>query len=157
MEERSLKVLPAETTFFNKISNTLDSRVFNCFGIKRDVLEENELFKFYYKLLTNKDNIEDYELIHRKLKLIRKYSRSSSIKFFVLVGFTSTDAEDIENMWKRVELLMRYQCLPYIMRYRDKNDTPWKKSKYRGMYGTMARWCNQPSFFKKKSFRQSSI
>ena len=93
-------------------------------------------------------------MIHRKLKLIRKYTQAINIKFYVLVGFESTDGKDIENMWKRVELLMRYQCLPYIMRYRNKNETPWKKSKYRGMYVTMARWCNQPSFFKKKSFRQ---
>lgn len=100
------------------------------------------------------DKISDYDLIHRKLKLIRKYTQAINIKFYVLVGFESTDGKDIENMWKRVELLMRYQCLPYIMRYRNKNETPWKKSKYRGMYVTMARWCNQPSFFKKKSFRQ---
>lgn len=100
------------------------------------------------------DNISDYELIHRKLKLIRRYSTATNVKFYVLVGFESTDAIDIVNMWKRVELLMRYQCLPYIMRYRNKNETPWKDSRYRGMYITMARWCNQPSFFKKKSFRQ---
>lgn len=100
------------------------------------------------------DNISDYDLIHRKLKLIRKYSKATNIKFYVLVGFESIDGQDIENMWKRVELLMRYQCLPYIMRYRNKNETPWENSKYRGMYVTMARWCNQPSFFKKKSFRQ---
>ncbi len=100
------------------------------------------------------DNISDYDLIHKKLKLIRKYTQAKNIKFYVLVGFESTDAQDIINMWKRVELLMRYQCLPYIMRYRNKNETPWKNSAYRGMYITMARWCNQPSFFKKKSFRQ---
>lgn len=100
------------------------------------------------------DNISDYDLIHKKLKLIRKYSKATNIKFYVLVGFESTDAQDIENMWKRVALLMKYQCLPYIMRYRNKNETPWKVSEYRGMYITMARWCNQPSFFKKKSFRQ---
>ena len=100
------------------------------------------------------DNVSDYDLIHNKLKLIRKYSKATNIKFYVLVGFESTGASDIENMWKRVELLMRYQCLPYIMRYRNKNEAPWKDSKYRGMYVTMARWCNQPSFFKKKSFRQ---
>jgi len=100
------------------------------------------------------DNISDYELIHRKLKLIRKYTKATNIKFYVLVGFESTDESDIENMWKRVELLMRYQCLPYIMRYRNKNETPWEKSPYRSMYVTMARWCNQPSFYKKKSFRQ---
>lgn len=100
------------------------------------------------------DNISDYDLIHRKLQLIRKYTKATNVKFYVLVGFESTDAQDIENMWKRVALLMEYQCLPYIMRYQNKNETPWKDSKYRGMYITMARWCNQPSFFKKKSFRQ---
>jgi hypothetical protein len=100
------------------------------------------------------DNTSDYDLIHSKLKLIRKYTKAKNIKFYVLVGFESIDEIDIENMWKRVELLMRYQCLPYIMRYRNKNEMPWKDSKYRGMYITMARWCNQPSFFKKKSFRQ---
>ena len=100
------------------------------------------------------DNISDYERIHEKLRLIRKYTKASNIKFYVLVGFESTDAKDIENMWKRVELLMRYKCLPYIMRYRNKNDTPWEGSEYRGMYVTMARWCNQPNFFKKQSFRQ---
>ncbi|MDO4486952.1 MAG: hypothetical protein Q4C46_10240 [Bacillota bacterium] len=100
------------------------------------------------------DNISDYDLIHKKLKLIRKHTKATNIKFYVLVGFESTDAVDIENMWKRVALLMEYQCLPYIMRYQNKNESPWKESKYRGMYVTMARWCNQPNFFKKKSFRE---
>lgn len=100
------------------------------------------------------DNISDYDLIHKKLKLIRKYTSATNVKFYVLVGFESTDAIDIENMWKRVALLMEYQCLPYIMRYQNRSDIPWKNSEYRGMYITMARWCNQPSFFKKKSFRQ---
>lgn len=100
------------------------------------------------------DNIADYDVIHEKIKLIRKHTRATNVKFYVLVGFESTDYIDVENMWKRVELLMRYQCLPYIMRYQDKNNAPWKESKYRGMYITMARWCNQPSFFKKKTFRE---
>lgn len=100
------------------------------------------------------DNISEYDLIHKKLQLIRKYSSATNIKFYVLVGFEGTDVTDIENMWKRVALLMKYRCLPYIMRYQNKNDTPWKKSKYKGIYITMARWCNQPSFFKKMSFRE---
>ena len=101
------------------------------------------------------DNISDYEIIDSKLKLIRKYaSPKASIKFYVLVGFESTDEEDIANAFKRVELLMRYQCLPYIMRYQNKNETPWKNSPYKDMYIALARWANQPSMFKKKSFRQ---
>ena len=100
------------------------------------------------------DNVGDYDLIHKKLKMIRKYTKSTSIKFYVLVGFESTDATDIENAFKRIDLLMRYKCLPYIMRYQNKNFSPWKKSEYSGMYITLARWCNQPSFYKKMSFRQ---
>lgn len=101
------------------------------------------------------DNIADYEVIESKLKLIRKHANPrKSIKFYVLVGFESTDATDIENAFKRIELLMRYKCTPYIMRYQDKNRTPWKKSKYKGMYISLARWGNQPSIFKKMSFRQ---
>jgi hypothetical protein len=101
------------------------------------------------------DNISDYELIQSKLELIRKHAKEkASIKFYVLVGFESTDGLDIENAFKRISLLMKYRCLPYIMRYKDQNYSPWKESKYRGMYIALARWANQPSILKKMSFRQ---
>lgn len=103
------------------------------------------------------DNIADYEIIESKLKLIRKHAPTKGIKFYVLVGFESTDARDIENAFKRIELLMQYKCTPYIMRYQDKNITPWRKSKYKGMYISLARWGNQPSIFKKMSFRQFCV
>lgn len=99
------------------------------------------------------DNIADYELIQSKLETIRRYSKARNIKFYVLVGFESVDANDIDNAFKRIELLMKYQCLPYLMRYQDKNRKPWMESKYRTLYVAMARWCNQPSIFKKMSFR----
>lgn len=100
------------------------------------------------------DNVSDYDLIHEQLKRIRKYTRSTSVKFYVLVGFESTDEVDIENAFKRLELLMQYKCLPYIMRYQNKNYSPWKESQYRSMYVALARWGNQPNIYKKMSFRQ---
>lgn len=100
------------------------------------------------------DNIKDYDLIHKKLELIRKHTDSTCIRFYVLVGFESTDYSDIENMWKRIELLMRYKCFPYIMRYQSKDAAPWKDSLHREMYITIAQWCNQPAFFKRMSFRE---
>ena len=100
------------------------------------------------------DKISDYELIHEKLELIAKYKGSKSVKFYVLVGFESTDYLDIEKAFIRIELLLRYGCLPYIMRFQNKNETPWKNSKYRDLYVAIARWCNQPSIIKKMSFRQ---
>ena len=100
------------------------------------------------------DNIADYDLIHQQLKRIRKYTSSTSVKFYVLVGFESVDEHDIENAFKRLELLMKYKCLPYIMRYQNKNHSPWKESEYRGIYVALARWGNQPNIFRKMSFRQ---
>ena len=98
--------------------------------------------------------VADYDLIKQKLEMIRRYSTARNIKFYVLVGFEGTGAEDIENCFKRLELLMHYQCLPYIMRYQDKNYKPWMESEYSGMYIAIARWGNQPSIYKKMSFRR---
>lgn len=145
-------------------------------AILQEVIDTNKPFKFKQgldeRILTDEkcqmlfnskydgdftfafDNVSDYELIESKLKMIRRYTDSQYIKFYVLVGFESTDEKDIENAFKRIELLQRYSCVPYLMRYQNKNDTPWKESKYRGLYISMARWCNQPSIFKKMSFRE---
>lgn len=103
------------------------------------------------------DKVSDYELIHKKLQMIRSYHPRKSVKFYVLVGFESTDYKDIENAFMRIELLLRYRCLPYIMRFQNKNETPWKESKYRSLYVAIARWCNQPSIVKKMSFRQFCV
>ena len=99
------------------------------------------------------DKISDYPLIEKKLLMIRRHTEKQCM-FYVLVGFESTDTTDIENAFKRIDLLRSYHCLPYIMRFQNKNETPWKDSEWRGMYITLARWCNQPSIFKKKSFRE---
>lgn len=57
--------------------------------------------------------------------------------------------KDIFDILERVKLLMEYKCLPYIMRFARYTESP-----YQGVYKTVAAWCNQPSFFKKKSLRE---
>jgi hypothetical protein len=94
------------------------------------------------------DNIEDYRMIEKKLQLLRRYTDSQFV-FYVLTGYASQDVQDIVDTFRRIELLMKYRCLPYIMRFEK-----YKESPYRGIYITLARWCNQPSFFKKLSFRE---
>ena len=100
------------------------------------------------------DNISDYDLIRSKLEMIRRHTDARNIKFYVLVGYDSTDANDIVNAFKRIELLMQYKCMPYIMRYQNQYGAPWQQSEYRGMYIQLARWCNQPTMFRKTSFRE---
>jgi hypothetical protein len=103
------------------------------------------------------DNIADAALIEEKLKLIRQHTNAIP-KFYCFTGFDRTGAwdgdfwkRDIFDLFSRIELMMKYRCLPYVMRY-----ARYKESPYRGVYITVARWCNQPSFFKKKSLREFS-
>lgn len=98
------------------------------------------------------DSIEDYRMIEKKLKLLRDYSQKQ-IKFYVLCGFDDNEKYDAEfwrqdliNTFERIELLGRYESLPYIMRFNKYEESP-----YRGIYITLARWINQPAYFKKQS------
>ncbi len=97
------------------------------------------------------DHIEERDLIEEKLDIWQKYSKKIA-KLYVLCAYDSYDAKDIANTFERIKILMKHHCLPYIMRYEN-----YKLSPYQGLYITMARWCNQPSFFKKKSFRQYCV
>ena len=101
------------------------------------------------------DNIEDKELISSKLTIWRQYC-SKTTKFYVFCGFDRNDKydaefwkQDIIDTFERIKILMQFGCLPYIMRHEN-----YEKSPYKGVYINLAKWCNQPSFYKKKSFRE---
>ncbi|MDD6441949.1 MAG: hypothetical protein PUG71_07570 [bacterium] len=97
------------------------------------------------------DHLEDTEKIIEKVQLWKRYS-SRVCKMYVISGYDSQDEKDIEGVFFRIATLMKYGSLPYIMRYEK-----YKESPYKGMYIELARWCNQPNFFKKKSFREFCI
>jgi hypothetical protein len=60
--------------------------------------------------------------------------------------------QDIVNTFERIFTLAKYDCKPYIMRFKEYENSP-----YRGMYINLASWGNQPSLLKKMSFKQFSI
>jgi hypothetical protein len=103
------------------------------------------------------DNIKDKRIVTKKLDLIRKHT-DKICKFYCFTAYNHDNPEqydesfwlhDILELFERIRILMDHKCLPYVMRYQD-----YKLSPYKGMYITIARWCNQPSFFKKLSFRE---
>lgn len=98
------------------------------------------------------DNIADYDVIKSKLNIIRN-TTNKNIKFYVLVGFDRNNKydmtfwrQDLFDMFERIKLLIEYKCYPYIMRFNKYEESP-----YKGTYTSVARWCNQPSIFKKKT------
>lgn len=106
------------------------------------------------------DNIKDRRLVERKLQLMRTHTDKIP-KFYVFCAYNHNEpdtypdvfwGQDIKDVFERVKVLMSYKALPYIMRYKDYEISP-----YKGIYITLARWCNQPGFFKKKSFREFAL
>ena len=101
------------------------------------------------------DNVADAGVVEEKIKLARKYT-DAVIKFYCFTGFDRNDRwdedfwqQDIFDLFTRIEILMRHKCMPYVMRFNRYVDSP-----YRGVYISIARWCNQPAFYKKKSLRE---
>ena len=109
------------------------------------------IFAFDHYRLDNDKEKKEVEQTIRGLKTWRKHC-SKSTKLYVLVAYDSQDENDIEGTFYRIKILMEYGCLPYIMRYEEYNN-----SRFKSMYIQIARWCNQPSFFKKMSFRQYCV
>lgn len=94
------------------------------------------------------DHVRDRERIERKLLLWRTWTERGT-RLYVLSAYDSQDERDIASVFERISVLMKYDCIPYIMRYES-----YKFCRWRSLYVNIARWCNQPNFFKKKSFRE---
>jgi len=113
-------------------------------------LDGNVIFAF--------DDIRDKDIIERKLRLLYETVpiKKKELKLYVLCGFDRNNqwdrsfwVQDLYETLERIRFLMKYGCLPYIMRFEK-----YRESEYRGMYITISRWCNQPAQFSKKSLRE---
>lgn len=104
------------------------------------------------------DNIDDKEIIEKKLALWRSYTHKIT-RLYVFCGFDRNNKwddefwkQDVIDVFERVKILMKYKCIPYIMRFNRYEESP-----YRGTYINLSRWCNQPNLFKKKTYREFCI
>lgn len=98
------------------------------------------------------DNWRDREKIVKALKIWKYYNKKET-KFYLFCGFritSNSDArlyKDIWEVFQRIKILMQYGCLGYIMRHEDYHNHPLNN-----IYVQIARWCNQPQFYKKMTF-----
>lgn len=106
------------------------------------------IFAFDHYRMDDPEEKRHVDQTIKGLKIWREHCKKST-KLYVLVAYDSQDEKDIEGTFFRIKTLMEFGCLPYIMRFEEYNN-----SRFKGLYTQLARWCNQPSFFKKKSFRQ---
>lgn len=99
------------------------------------------------------DNWKDRELIERALKIWKHYNPKKGTKFYLFCGFMLKEDshdkfyKDIWELFHRIQILMSYGCVGYVMRHED-----YKKYELSNLYIQIARWCNQQAFYKKMSF-----
>ena len=108
-------------------------------------------FAFDHYRMDDPNEKRQVEQTIKGLKVWRKYCLKST-KLYVLVAYDSQDEKDIEGAFFRIKILMEHGCLPYIMRFEEYNN-----SRFKSLYTQLARWCNQPGFYKKMSFRQYCV
>jgi len=98
------------------------------------------------------DQLKDKDLIRRKLKIWKQYSKKTT-KLYLFCGYEISDdislINDVFNLFERIELLMKFGCLGYVMRHGNYKNHPLSN-----IYVQIARWCNQPQFYKKMSFKE---
>lgn len=101
------------------------------------------------------DNWFDRKLIVKALKIWKFYCPKKETKFYLFCGFHQTTKNkkafqlDIAELFMRICVLMRFGCLGYIMRHEDYKHAPMPN-----IYVQIARWCNQPGFYRNLSFWQ---
>ncbi|MCQ2260843.1 MAG: hypothetical protein MJZ77_05600 [Bacteroidales bacterium] len=101
------------------------------------------------------DHWSDREIVEEKLKLWRKYCPTKGTKFYLFCGYEMKVGDDeklyqdVCEIFYRIRILMKYGCLGYVMRHED-----YHRHELSNIYVQIARWCNQPQFYKKMSFEQ---
>lgn len=99
------------------------------------------------------DNWKDKDKIIKALKIWKKYNPKKSTKFYLFCGYNIKKDEDqelyndIKILFERIKILMQYGCFGYVMRHAD-----YLNHELSNIYTQIARWCNQPQFYRYMSF-----
>lgn len=116
---------------------------------KADMLSKS---KYHGDFLFAFDQLEDKSLVIKKLKIWKRYTQKTT-KLYLFCGYKISDDEslikDILDLFERIQILMSFGCLGYVMRHEDYLNHPLCN-----IYVQIARWCNQPQFYKKMSFKE---
>lgn len=130
----------------------LDERILAESPYGEEIAETLSKCRYHGDYIFAFDNWRDRPKIEKALKIWKFYNKKES-KFYLFCGFHITEKsdkllyKDVWEIFKRIRVLMQYGCLGYIMRHEDYHNHPLSN-----IYVQIARWCNQPGFYRKMSF-----
>lgn len=114
--------------------------------------------KYYGDYIFAFDNIEDESIIREKLALWRRHTDKRT-KLYTFCGFNKDKKyneefwiNDLYNLFERIFILAEYDCIAYVMRHADYEQSPHKV-----IYNEIASMCNQQWALRTMTFRQFCI
>lgn len=130
----------------------LDERMIADSPYGEEIAETLSKCKYHGDYIFAFDNWEDRPKIEKALKIWKRYNRKET-KFYLFCGYKLTSGNDeylyhdIKILFDRIHLLMQYGCFGYVMRHAD-----YENHNLSSLYVQIARWCNQPQFYRHMSF-----
>ena len=131
----------------------LDERILAESPYGEEIAETLSKCRYYGDYIFAFDNWNDRDKIVKALKIWKYYNPKRETKFYLFCGYRikkiSDDKlyTDVWEIFQRIKILMQYGCLGYIMRHED-----YKNHPLCNIYVQIARWCNQPGFYRNMSF-----
>ena len=117
------------------------------------IAEKLSKCKYHGDFIFAFDNWKDREKIVKALKIWKRYNPKKSTKFYLFCGYMLKAGHDeqlyndIKILFDRIYILMQYGCFGYVMRHAD-----YENHELCNIYVQIARWCNQPQFYRYMSF-----
>ena len=130
----------------------LDERIIAESPNGEEIAEMLSRSKYHGDFIFAFDNWKDREKIEKALKIWKRYNRKET-KFYLFCGYTlqaGNDNElydDVKIIFERIKILMQYGCFGYVMRHEN-----YHNHELSNIYVQIARWCNQPQFYRYMSF-----
>lgn len=149
---RPLLLQLRDTKRYFQFRQGLDERIIAESPYGEEIAETLSKCKYHGDYIFAFDNWRDRLKIEKALKIWKYYNKKET-KFYLFCGFKLTKGDDkrlYQDVWEifqRIRILMQYGCLGYIMRHED-----YHNHELSNIYVQIARWCNQPGFYKKMSF-----
>lgn len=131
----------------------LDERILAESEYGEDIARMLSKCKYHGDFIFAFDNWCDRDKIIKALKIWKKYNSKRGTKFYLFCGYTLKEGEDdklykdIKILFERIKILMQYGCFGYVMRHAD-----YTNHDLSNIYVQIARWCNQPQFYRYMSF-----
>ncbi len=134
----------------------LDERIFAESPYGEEIAEKLSKCKYYGDYIFAFDNWRDRNTIVKALKIWKFYNPKRETKFYLFCGYMMTNNDerlykDIKELFLRIKVLMQFGCFGYVMRHED-----YKNHELSNIYVQIARWCNQPQFYRYMSFWEYS-